>query len=89
MKEDKTPGIVKSIVLGGVAAVGIVIFTKTRNGKIFFNGKKNPSKPEPKPFDNLFNTSGQGFNMSQKSPSLISKQSKLKSILGWLLGRES
>ncbi len=86
-KEDQTPGIINSIVLAGVAAVGIVIFTKTRNGKFFINGKKNHSKPEPKPFDNLFNTSGQGFNMSQKSSSLVSKQSKLKSILDWLLGR--
>jgi len=99
-KEDRTAGIINSLVLGGVAAIGIVIFAKTRNGKLsVFNGKKahptnpstkSPTNPPTNPqgdFEKFFNTRSRGSDLFQKTPSSPSKKGRMSTIVGWLMGR--
>jgi len=87
-KEDSTPGIINSIVLGGVAVVGFVIYTKSRGGTLsLHNGKNKSSKLQEKPFENFFNTRSRSFESSEKTDSIISNVKGGKSILDWLFGR--
>jgi len=87
-REDNTPGIINSIVLGGVAVVGFVIYTKSRGGTLsLHNGKNKSSKLQEKPFENFFNTRSRSFESSEKTDSIISNVKGGKSILDWLFGR--
>ena len=85
---DNTPGIINSIILGGIVGVGILIYAKTRNGKLSSsNGKNNPSTLQ-RPFESFFNLRSRSVNPQQKTSPIIAKENRLKSILSWLLGRE-
>jgi len=87
-EEDNTPGIINSIVLGGIAAGGMLLFLKTRNGKSPFSNKKNNYNINNKEgaFEKFFKTRGSSDPL-QKTSSLITKQSRVGSIFNWLLGR--
>jgi hypothetical protein len=86
-KEDRTPGIVNSIILAGVGGIAFLIYTKTKTRIPSFNGKHQIQKNEPaNDFDKFFNTR-QRLSSEKNTSSLISKQSRVKSILDWLLGR--
>jgi len=94
-KEDSTPGIFNSIILAGVAGVAILIYTKTRNGKLSsINGKLRSIKPkkqiatyEEDGFDKFFNTRSRSFENNQQSAIIPSQPKGATKIIDWLFGR--
>jgi len=87
-KEDKTPGIINGIVLAGIAGVGMLVYVKTRNGKLpFLNGKKSPNSSYEAGFDKFLNTRSSKYEPEQKNSKFVIKQSRMNSIFDWLLGR--
>lgn len=86
-REDSTPGIFNSFILAGVAIIGVVIYTKTRNKIPSWNGRNKKPSNNQEGFENLFNTRNGTFASSPKTSSVPSKQSLMSSILDWLLGR--
>ena len=89
-KEDRTPAIVNSIILASISGIGILIYTKTRNGKLSLpNRKKALSDNEQGSFEKFFNTKNRSSDFSQQNSPLISKPSGISKILAWLLGRDS
>ena len=94
-KEDNTPGIFNSIVLAGVAGVAILIYSKTRNGKLSsINGKLRSIKPkkqisiyEEDGFDKFFNTRSRSFENNQQSALVHSQPKRATKIIDWLFGR--
>ena len=94
-KEDNTPAIVNSVILAGVAGVAILIYSKTRNGKLPLINGKLPSIKYRKPiiineedsFDKYFNTRSRSFENNQP-PSIIPSQPKgMSKVIDWLFGR--
>ena len=86
-KEDNTPGIINSVILIGVAAVGAVIYKKTHKAPSFgTNEKKEINGNKPKAFESFFNTRTNSIT-TQGTSNVISKPSKLSSIMSWLLGK--
>ena len=89
-KEDRTAGILNTLVLAGVAAAGVVIFIKSKNGKPGIKREKAPKLPKLNPetgFDKFFNTTSTGSLSPQNTSPFVAKKSKMSSIFGWLLGR--
>jgi len=87
-KEDRTAGIMNSLVLAGVAAVGVVIYVKSRNGKTHvLKKKKAPPINAQSGFDKFFNTASSDlFSEQKKSAFGPSKKGKMGSIFSWLMG---
>jgi len=87
-KEDKTPGIFNSIILAAVGGVAILIYNKTRPGKLNFKRVKKPvTSTEQGDFDKFFNTRTRSFDTSQQSPLVPSKPKGIQKIIDWLFGR--
>ncbi len=94
-REDNTPGIFNGIILAGVAGVAILIYGKTRNGKLaLINGKLSSMKRQ-KPvivnqedsFDKFFNTRTRNFEANQSSPVIPTQPKGISKIIDWLFGR--
>ena len=83
-REDNSPGFVNALILGGVAAVGVVIYTKTN--KMAFLHKDKKKTADQKPFDQFFNLRKKKPKYDP-APAFVEKQGKGKSIMDWLLGK--
>ena len=85
-KEDRSPGLINGLILAGLAAAGIVVYSKTRT-KISM-GKKHVKDliDETRPFEKFFNLRKRQPNMNQH-PSFYKKPKKKKAVLNWLLGK--
>jgi len=93
-KEDSTPGIINSVILVGVAAVGAVIYKKTHKAPTFgTNGKTETKNKKQNGFDLFFNTRTPSSTIQNTSSTMqntsntIQKQNKLQSVISWLMGR--
>ena len=87
-KEDNTPGIINSVILVGVAAIGAVIYKKTHKAPSFgTNGKIDTKDKKQQGFDSFFNTRTSS-STSQGASDLISKPNKLQTIFSWMMGKE-
>jgi len=85
-KEDNTPGIFNSIILAGVATIGVAIYAKTHKKIPAFSSKKNKKSYESVPFERYFDTKN---NLGpQQNSSTVTKPSKGQAVLKWLLGRD-
>ncbi|MGI0040840.1 MAG: InlB B-repeat-containing protein [Nitrosopumilaceae archaeon] len=86
-KEDKTPGIINSLILGGLVGFGIFVYSKTHM-KISA-GRKHVQEliDDAKPFEKFFNLRKRNPQMDQH-PSFYQKPKKKKAILNWLLGKD-
>ena len=86
-KEDKTPGIINSLIMAGLAGFGIFVYSKTHT-KISA-GRKHVREliDEAKPFEKFFNLRKRNPQMDQH-PSFYQKPKKKKAVLNWLLGKE-
>ena len=88
-KEDNTPGIINSVILVGVAAVGAIIYKKTHKSPTFgTNEKKDKNGNTPKSFDQFFNTRKPTSVSQQQTINSVSKPNKLQTILMWLMGKK-
>jgi len=86
-KEDRTAGIINSLLLAGVAAVGILIFAKTRHGKLpLLHGQKAPNIENQSGFEKFFNTRASSPDSLQ--PTSAPKKNRMNTVLKWLMGRE-
>jgi len=85
-REDNTPGIINSIILGGIVVVSVVVFTKTRKNQLYASLKKKSNIEEIKPFEKFFSTRKHPKD-SDSTPSFIQKKTKGQSIVDWLFGR--
>jgi hypothetical protein len=85
-KEDRSPGLINGLILAGLAAAGIVVYSKTRT-KISM-GKKHVKDliDETRPFEKFFNLRKRQPDMNQH-PSFYKKPKKKKAVLNWLLGK--
>ena len=88
-KEDSTPAIVNSLILGSVGCVALLIYNKTRNGKLSFIKSKKPFTVNEQEgnFDKFFNTRTRSFDTSKQSSFVPSKPKFIKKIIGWLLDK--
>ena len=87
-KEDNSPGLINSLILVGIAAAGIVVYSKTHT-KISIGRKQVKDLiDESKPFEKFFNLRKRKPEMNQH-PSFYKKPKKKKAILSWLMGKES
>ena len=86
-REDNTPGIINSIILGGIAVIAVIVFSKTRKNNLLNLGKKNSKTPETNAFEKFFSTSKRRSESASNTPSFMPKQDKKKAIIDWLLGR--
>jgi len=94
-KEDSTPGILNGIILAGVGGVAILIYSKTRNGKLSsineklksLKGKKQIPINEEDSFDKFFNTRSRSFESDQSSTLIPSQPKGIKKTVDWLFGR--
>ena len=87
-KEDQTAGIMNSLVLAGVAAVGAVIFFKSRSGKPHVSKQKEVSNINTESgFDKFFNTTRGTSNSVQTKSTFVSKKKSMSSVMDWLMGR--
>lgn len=86
-KDDNSPAIANSLILGLIGGVGIFIFSKTRNGKLASLTRKKPAvvKEEKVGFDKFFDT--RGSSLSNPATPLIKSKKGFSNILDWLLGR--
>jgi hypothetical protein len=86
-KEDKSPGIINSLILAGLVGFGIFVYSKTHT-KISA-GRKHVKEliDEAKPFETFFNLRKRSPQMDQH-PSFYQKPKKKKAIINWLLGKE-
>ena len=89
-REDSTQGVINSIILALVAGVGVVVYTKTRKGKsLGLNGKQKLNSHDHNGFDKFFNIRSRNLESFPKTSPIISKSSKMSSVISWLFGRES
>ena len=86
-KEDKSPGLINGLILAGLAATGIIVYSKTHT-KISM-GKKHVQDliDDTRPFEKFFNLRKRKPNMNQH-PSFYQKPKKKKAVINWLLGKE-
>ena len=86
-KEDKTTGIINSLILAGLAGFGIFVYSKTHT-KISA-GRKHVKEliDDAKPFEKFFNLRKRSPQMDQH-PSFYQKPKKKKAVINWLLGKE-
>jgi len=86
-KEDNSPALINSLILAGLAAAGIVVYSKTHT-KISF-GKKQVKDliDDAKPFEKFFNLRKRKPEMNQH-PSFYKKPKKNKAVLNWLMGKK-
>ena len=86
-REDKTPGVINSLILAGLAGFGIFVYSKTHT-KISA-GRRHVKEliDETKPFEKFFNLRKRNPQMSQH-PSFYQKPKKKKAVINWLLGKE-
>ena len=85
-KQDSTPGIYNSVILAGLAAAGIVIYSKTHN-RISLGKKAKELIDESNPFEKFFSLRKRS-SPSDQHPSFYTKQKKKKAILSWLMGKD-
>lgn len=88
-KEDSSPAVANGLVLALVGIVGVVIYSKTRHGKLAKLTKHIPKKTkheEEVGFDKFFNTRSSSINNISNSP-IVKSQKPISKILDWLLGR--
>jgi hypothetical protein len=94
-KEDGTPGLFNGIVLAGVAGIAIVIYSKTRNGKLSSISSKIPTLKSKKKipvndedsFDKFFNTRSRNFESNLPSTLVPSQPKGIGKLIDWLFGR--
>ena len=84
-RQDSTPGIYNSLILAGLAAAGIVIYSKTHH-RISFGKNVRELIDESKPFEKFFSLR-KGSSKSDQHPSFYSKPKKKTAILDWLMGK--
>ena len=88
-KEDQTPGIVNSMILGGIGVAAFLIYNKTRPGKLRLKKDKKPIavNEQDVSFDKFFNTRTLRSDTSQQPPFMTSKQKFTTKMINWLFGR--
>ncbi len=88
-KEDSTPAIINSIILGSVGGTALIIYSKTRNGKLSFRKSKKPLtvNEQEDGFDKFFNTRTRSFDTSNQPSFISSKPKIINKIIGWLLDK--
>jgi len=85
-KQDSTPGIFNSLIIGGLAIVGIVIYSKTHN-RITIRKNVKELIDDSKPFEKFFSLRKRKSG-SDQHPSFYNKPKKKKAALNWLLGKD-
>jgi len=85
-RQDSTPGIYNSLILAGLVAAGIVIYSKTHN-RISFSKNVKELIDESKPFEKFFSLRKRN-SPSDQHPSFYTKQKKKKAIISWLMGKD-
>ena len=88
-RDDSTPALINSIILGSVGGTALLIYNKTRNGKLpLLKSKKQiPFGEQENGFDKFFNTRTRSFDYLQKPAFLSSKPKIIKKIIDWLLDK--
>jgi len=84
-KEDNTPGIINTLILGGVAVVGVLVYRTTHKTDVFGNGKNNKKvgrNNKSRSFDQFFNTNKDTINDEEEDTPLIAPK---KNIIETLL----
>jgi hypothetical protein len=94
-KEDGTPGVFNALILAGVGGIAVLIYSKTRNGKLpsingklpSIRGKKQIPINDEDSFDKFFNTRSRSSENNQPSTLIPSKSKGITKIIDWLFGR--